>query len=57
MSVSHFGRAIASQMRSGIKQRPRAVTMAMAVAIAGLHPEPKAGVIPGNRLNVILESL
>jgi hypothetical protein len=57
MSVSHFGRAIASQMCSGIKQRPRAVTMAMAVAIAGLHPEPKAGVIPGNRLNVILESL
>lgn len=57
MSVSHFGRAIASQMRSGIKQRPRAVTMAMAVAIAGLHPEPNAGVIPGNRLNVIQKSL
>jgi hypothetical protein len=53
MSVSHFGRAIASQMRSGIKQRPWAVTK----AVAGLHPEPKAGVIPGNRLNVILESL
>jgi len=27
------------------------------VAIAGLHPEPNAGVIPGNRLNVIQKSL
>ena len=53
MSVSHFGRVIASQMCSGIKQRPWAVTM----AVAGMHPEPKAGVIRGNRLNVTLRSL